>query len=489
VTISTKRLNRILPIGDDGLQVLCFSGAGIFDLQAKLAQEYKRDSHSVLGSIFLNPSVGAGVAFGSGGTQIRKGPVYTDRALYCKVSETGEVTLVDTTGLLGDDVLTQLETCERLDKSDFDPSNENPCSYPDYVKHVTTLNGDVARYNADTCGCDCNRSEGKVMILASIHDTYPEPSEKKLVWVSCKDFQTTNAVKTEVCLSSMQALPRSCEYMDRDTFDAVDQGSRIGIKLIEVVGMNRLKFFWDVKEWIGMLPLPFAGIFCDKFLYVFNNVLPESLPPHLMRMGRSFDHHLLMELAEYSPGELKRLQEKLDACVASRPAGAIEYRILDPAESGRAMLYRFTVASAFRTCVIGRGLQGLSIDYALPKNCVDAPVLPEKQYPSQGRCRYSHFGCNVVHEDIYYGPEVDTHDAKMEIKRAIEAVGGKLPAEHGHGTEYTAPLTTQKRWMSMDPLNVMNPGVGGLSYSKSYGRSTSPTRSTSTSSFPSAVHA
>lgn len=31
-----------------------------------------RDSHSVLGSIFLNPSVAAGVSYGSGGTQIRK---------------------------------------------------------------------------------------------------------------------------------------------------------------------------------------------------------------------------------------------------------------------------------------------------------------------------------------------------------------------------------------------------------------------------------
>jgi hypothetical protein len=33
-----------------------------------------RDSHSVLGSIFLNPSVAAGVSYGSGGTQIRKAP-------------------------------------------------------------------------------------------------------------------------------------------------------------------------------------------------------------------------------------------------------------------------------------------------------------------------------------------------------------------------------------------------------------------------------
>jgi len=44
-----------------------------------------------------------------------------------------------------------------------------------------------------------------------------------------------------------------------------------------------------------------------------------------------------------------------------------------------------------------------------------------------------------------------------------EECGGKLPAEHGHGTEYVAPRETQERWKKMDPLNVLNPGVGGLS--------------------------
>ena len=72
---------------------LCFAGAGIYQLQSELQKRAlashtflgfgrrpfipchvrgQRDSHSVLGSIFLNPSVAAGVSYGSGGTQIRK---------------------------------------------------------------------------------------------------------------------------------------------------------------------------------------------------------------------------------------------------------------------------------------------------------------------------------------------------------------------------------------------------------------------------------
>ena len=38
-------------------------------------------------------------------------------------------------------------------------------------------------------------------------------------------------------------------------------------------------------------------------------------------------------------------------------------------------------------------------------------------------------------------------DPKTLRLEAIEAVGGKLPAEHGHGTEYHAPMETQQRWM------------------------------------------
>ena len=49
-------------------------------------------------------------------------------------------------------------------------------------------------------------------------------------------------------------------------------------------------------------------------------------------------------------------------------------------------------------------------------------------------------------------------------------MGGKLPAEHGHGTEYVAPDATRRRWEKMDPLNVFNPGVGGLSVQRRYGR-------------------
>ena len=77
--------------------------------------------------------------------------------------------------------------------------------------------------------------------------------------------------------------------------------------------------------------------------------------------------------------------------------------------------------------------------------------------------RYSHFGCNVVHEDLAYPLGSDTHSAKLSLKYSVENLGGKLPAEHGHGTEYIAASDAQARWKQMDPSNTMNPGLGGLS--------------------------
>ena len=91
------------------------------------------------------------------------------------------------------------------------------------------------------------------------------------------------------------------------------------------------------------------------------------------------------------------------------------------------------------------------------------------------RMRYSHFACNVFHEDIAFKPGVDAHAAKMTLKATVEGLGGKLPAEHGHGTEYAAAPAAQRRWMEMDPLKVMNPGVGGTPVTKGSKGSGPPT--------------
>eukprot|EP00965_Chrysotila_dentata_P097997 3240788-Pleurochrysis_carterae.AAC.1 len=102
----------MLPTLDCACHLACQASADRIQLRSVLtapgstrrSQEmrlFKRESHSVLGSVFLNPTVAAGVAFGSGGTQLRKGPAYTERALYCRVDEDRRVLLVNELGLEG----------------------------------------------------------------------------------------------------------------------------------------------------------------------------------------------------------------------------------------------------------------------------------------------------------------------------------------------------------------------------------------------------
>ena len=84
VVLSMKRLDTHFPI-DNGKRVVCLAGCGISTLATSISSWFPdRESHSILGSTFLNPTTAAGVAFGSGGVYVRKGPARTDRALYCK---------------------------------------------------------------------------------------------------------------------------------------------------------------------------------------------------------------------------------------------------------------------------------------------------------------------------------------------------------------------------------------------------------------------
>jgi len=240
------------------------------------------------------------------------------------------------------------------------------------------------------------------------------------------------------------------------------------MKAIEVAGLSNVEPLWKIKLAVEALPLPFANVISDKFLHALNGLFPNPLPQVVQDLGRDYDHHLLLEFGEYSDGEIDRLQAALDGLVSSMPEGHVKFHICQDEEKAQAMSWRFVVAPAFRTYCVGNDMQGLSVDYALPKSSTLYPALPEQDHPISGRWVYGHFGCNVYHEDLVYGPDVEVYAAKKGVKKAVEGGGGRLPAEHGHGTEYVAPKELQEKWRRIDPLNVMNPGVGGTSYNKRY---------------------
>jgi D-lactate dehydrogenase len=310
------------------------------------------------------------------------------------------------------------------------------------------------------------------MILATIHDTWPIPKKEKKLWVSTKDLATAHEIKKEVCMSDKGVMARSCEYFNKDIFEVTDRGGRLCIHVINWLGMGPIGPLWDVKRFVETLPIPFASILPDTSMYWLNSFFFNPLPAELQQRGKDYGHHMLMDFSEYNEGEVDALMGLLDQFVASKPEGDVKYMVCEGQVAAKVTLFRFVMAIAFRVFHTGKRLQGLSVDYALPKNFTTLPTLPTDKYPIIKRCAYAHFGCNVYHEDYIFGPDVDVEEAKHAIKHAIEEQGGKLPAEHGHGTEYPAPLNTKQRWMNMDPLNVMNPGVGHTAWTKNYARTT-----------------
>ena len=507
VIVNMRKLDTMFPI-DDGTKVVCLAGSGIATLANNLPiwGFGNRESHSTLGSTFLNPTTAAGVAFGSGGTQLRKGPAYTDRALYAKVYQNkwgkNVVEVVNTLGIEGiedkDFVNGSGSAVEQLDiyANDIKTGYTRPmagssdsvhgkamASDGNYAQNVCECGDDikgrnVSRCNADTKGQDCNRSEGKVLILATVHDTFPKASEKKSFWISCQDFETAQRFRKEVCLDNPKDLPISVEYMDRDSFDVIDRSGRILANLIKVVGVGSVVgMLWNVKLKIEALPFDGAETICDKLLHNFNNLTPAILPSRFMETGKGMDHHIAMSVGDFGGGEMDRFLERMALFRKLNEDRIVIHECQSSREEMSVTAFRFVAAPAFRTWCVGENVQGFSVDYAMPKNNGDAPLLEMKdgsggkndQQPKPlKRMRYSHFGCNVVHEDLAYALGVDIHTVHEDLKVSVSGCGGKLPAEHGHGTEYTAPKESQERWKRMDPLNVMNPGIGGLSSNYKY---------------------
>jgi len=604
VVLSTRKLRPILLPVDDGERVLVTSNIGLATLATYLSQTYNRESHSILGSIFLNPTVGAGVAFGSGGTQLRKGPAYTDRSVYAVVNTDGEVIVenhlhVDgleedggnaSKGWIG--ILQQLDqlSYRGTDKSlvytppelhSTDVGLTIKSSNTDYVHNICKPSSTASRFNADTSGSPPNRSEGKVLLLASIHDTFPKPHQTQTYWTSFATLEDAHAFRDTVMLDNPAEVPISAEYMNRDCFDIINNAGRATAFVTTYLGTgNAMRILWDIKVSIEALPLPnFVTSICDTILWKVNGLFPNPLPEQMMELGAQYDHHLILTVGEFedvgleedvvdgeNKGTLHRFVERMNAFQANLnyppyqpstttpsnesvddtpdyvineiavnvtpyiinkyPSSTITELSVDrkkaledgnvppmtirrcqpidttqqktnpllKSEETLVQSFRFAAAPAFKTWCVGNGEQGISVDYALPQNHGSAsqdihsttktnttsftlPPLSLTSKPTtyesfvtnpytaqpKKRMRYSHFGCNVVHEDLSYSANVDVHAAKMDFKRGVETLcGGKLPSEHGHGIEYNAPEDTKARWKQLDPCNVMNVGIGGL---------------------------
>ena len=152
VIVSTLRIARIRLI-NEGLQVICYSGSTLLQLE-KALKPLGREPHSVIGSSCIGASVLGGICNNSGGALIHRGPAYTQFALFARVDEAGAIHLLNHLGIsLGTDPEEILDKLDRdaFTESDIDYTTSRSASDHEYAQHVRDIDADTpARFNADS---------------------------------------------------------------------------------------------------------------------------------------------------------------------------------------------------------------------------------------------------------------------------------------------------------------------------------------------------
>ena len=173
VIINTLRINDIHII-NNAKQIIALSGSTLYDLEEKL-KPFNREPHSVIGSTSIGASIVGGVCNNSGGSLVKRGPAYTELAVYAKLNKEGELELVNDLGIdLGDNPETILNNLQTKNyKKENIINNDKLASDDKYSEIVRGIDeATPARYNSDKrLLYGASGSSGKLVVFALRLDT------------------------------------------------------------------------------------------------------------------------------------------------------------------------------------------------------------------------------------------------------------------------------------------------------------------------------
>ena len=472
VIVSTLRMDRIRLLGG-GRQALCHPGATLHRLE-RMLKPLGREPHSVIGSSCIGASVMGGVANNSGGALVRRGPVYTEMALFGRVEADGRLVLVDHLGIrLGTD---PEQVLRRLDADAFDEDDVDWAAgrgHDDgYAAHVRDVESPLpARYNADPSRLhEASGSAGRLVLFAVRLDTFPAEADPAVFYVGTNDPDVLQTLRRRI-LRELSALPVACEYMHRDTFDIADRYGKDTVLAIERLGTARLPALFALKAGLDRLsrriPLLPRNL-SDRLLQGIGHLFPDHLPPRLRRFRNLYAHHLMLKVG----GALADETEALLRDLLRGDRGAL-FRC-SPAEASKAFLHRFAAAGA---AVRYRALHRqtvediVALDVALPRNARDwfEQLPPGFEDHISHRLYYGHFLCHVLHQDYVVRRGSDPVALEARLLALLQARGGQAPAEHNVGHLYHAPAGLAAHYRSLDPCNCLNPGIGRTSRLRCWG--------------------
>jgi D-lactate dehydrogenase (quinone) len=467
VVINTMRINKIQVI-NNGAQVICLPGATLDQLE-KALKPYGREPHSVIGSSCIGASVLGGVCNNSGGSLVKRGPVYTELAIYAQVCADGKLALVNHLGIaLTGSPEEVLQKLENRAYSDSDISAYGGRASDDrYAEHVRDINADTpARFNADPLRLhEASGSAGKLSVFGVRLDTFPAEVGAEVLYVGTNSTYELAQLRREI-LKDLPELPIAGEYMHRDAYDISKVYGKDTFVAIDVLGTQRIPQFFAFKNWVDGWARRLKFIpenIADLSLQFISRLLPNHLPKRMEVFRDRYEHHLLLKVSGGSYTDAMRLLE--DHC--KKFPGSAFFQCTKE-EGRKAFLHRFAAAGAavrYRSVHSQQVGDIVALDIALRRNDTDwFESLPE-QIESRlvKKLYYGHFLCHVMHQDYLIKKGESWIELEHEMLVLLDERGAQYPAEHNVGHLYKAPPVLANFYQKLDPCNHFNPGVGQTS--------------------------
>ncbi|MDP9836542.1 D-lactate dehydrogenase [Neorhizobium huautlense] len=466
VVINTLRLRR-LDLVNRGQQVVSHPGVTLDQLE-KALRPIGREPHSVIGSSCIGASVTGGVCNNSGGALIRRGPAFTQFALYARVDANGELRLVNNLGItLGDapeDILRRLDE-GRFDEGDIVEVSNLHASDHEYCDHVRDISADTpARFNADPRRLyEASGSAGKLAVFALRLDTFAADDEAQVFYIGSNDPAELETIRRDI-LGGFANLPIAGEYMHRSAYDASARYGKDLFVYIQAFGTDKvpLAFSWK-SRFDGLTEkLGLGGAISDRILQFIFDRMPNHLPRRMNEYRDRFEHHLLLKMGDAG------IDEARDYLVERFPSANGDYFECDDKEGAAALLNRFSVGGAMvrYRAVHPKTVEDIvALDIALPRNTIDwfERLPPEIAKKIDFTMYCGHFFCHVLHQEYQVKKGEDCEAIKHDILALLKARGAEYPAEHNVGHLYGAAESLKAFYRELDPTNVFNPGIGKTS--------------------------
>ena len=463
VIVSTLRLAKIRPI-NKGSQAICYAGSTLFQLE-KILKPLGREPHSVIGSSCIGASVIGGICNNSGGALIRRGPAYTELALFARIDETGAVELVNHLGVnLGNDPEMILSKLDRDDftEGDIEYNSDRVASDHEYPQHVRDIDSNTpARFNADPrCLYEASGSAGKIMIFALRVDTFPAENKTRTFYIGTNDPGEFTEMRRHML--AHEELPISAEYMHRDAFDIAERYGKDIFLTIHYLGTHWLPRLFAAKGWLdgktrrcGFVPHNLS----DKMMYRMSRIFPSHLPRRLKQYRDKYEHYLMLKMSGDAIVSARRYLASL------YPSERGDFFECTDEEGEKAFLHRFAAAGAgirFRAIYEHEVEDIVALDVALRRNDRDwFESLPNDiEGAVLHKLYYGHFFCHVFHQDYIVRKGQDSSQLEQRMCQLLSERGAQFPAEHNVGHLYHASSALVTHYKTLDPCNFFNVGIG-----------------------------